>query len=333
LSGAATFFTVSDERFFVGTACLVNSLRMTGHDGELVVLDLGLSPAQRARLEAAATVLDPLPGHGSPPGIFKPFPALLDPSGVLVFLDSDMIVTRSLDALIERAAAGEVVMFSDIEPQRERWFAEWELLFELSGPPRRQPYLNAGFVAFSTECWPGLLERWWHSCRLVPLERTLGAGARSSDPFCFGDQDALNALLMTEVPLERVAGLPEEEAPSSEVLPRVKVVDEQRLACRLGAHSPYVLHYWGAPKPWERSSWLRVRRNAYVRLMPRLLYPVGVPVRVDPSELPRWLRRGGLGRVQLAVLSAANAALRLLLDRLSHDARNRVARVRRRLVG
>jgi hypothetical protein len=333
LSGAATFFTVSDHRFFVGTACLVNSLRLTGHRGEVVVLDMGLSPAQRARLEAAATVLDPLPAHGSPPGIFKPFPALLEPAGVLVFLDSDMIVTRSLDALVERAAGGEVVMFSDIEPQRGRWFAEWEELFALSAPPRRQPYLNAGFVAFSADRWPRLLERWWHACRLVPLERTLGAGARSSDPLCFGDQDVLNALLMSEVPREHVVGLPEEEAPSSEVLPKVRVVDGERLECRLRAHFPYVLHYWGVPKPWERNAWVRVRRNAYVRLMPRLLHAADAPVPVDPGELPRWLRRGPLARTQLMLLSAANGALRMLLDRLSHDARNRVARIRRRLVG
>jgi hypothetical protein len=333
LSGAATFFTVSDERFFVGTACLVNSLRLTGHDGELVVLDLGLTPAQRARLSAATTVLDPLPEHGSPPGIFKPFPALLDPAGVLVFLDSDMIVTRSLDALVARAAAGEVVMFSDIDPQRERWFAEWEELFGLGAPPRRQRYLNAGFLALSADHWPGLLDRWWHACRLIPLERTLGAGARSSDPFCFGDQDALNALLMSEVPREQIVGLPEEEAPSADLLPRVKILDDQRLACRLGNHRPYVLHYWGGPKPWEQGAWVRVRRNGYVRLMPRVLYAADVAVGLHPRELPRWLRGGRLGRVQLAVLSAANGALRLFLNRLSHDARNRVARVRRRLVG
>lgn len=216
------------------------------------MLDLGLSSAQRTRLEAAATVVDPLPEHGSTPGIFKPFPALLEPSGPLVFLDSDMIVTRSLDRLVERAAAGKILMFSDIEPQRERWFAEWEQLFGLDGPPRRQPYLNAGFVAMSADHWPGLLERWWRACRLIPLERTQSAGARSSDPFCFADQDALNALLMSEVPREKVVGLPELEGPSADLLPRVKVVDEQCLACRLGGQSPSCTT-GAAPSPGSRT--------------------------------------------------------------------------------
>jgi Glycosyl transferase family 8 len=331
LPGAPTFFTVSDEHFFVGTVCLVNSLRLTGHDGEIVVLDLGLASEQRTRLAVTATLVDPLPEHGRPPGIFKPFPALLDHSGTLVFLDSDVIVTRSLDPLVERAAAGEVVMCSDIEPQRNRWFGEWEELFNLPAAPRRQPYLNAGLVAFSRDRRPGLLERWWEASHAIPVERTMPAGARSTDPFAFGDQDVMNALLMTVVPRERVVGLPEEECPSPELLPRVKVLDERRLACRLRDRSPYLLHYWGGPKPWHPRAWARVRRDAYVRLIPRLLYDVDAPVPVAPGEVPRWLRPGRLDRLQLRLLGAANAFVRVFLNRLSHDSRNRLARVRKRL--
>jgi hypothetical protein len=224
-------------------------------------------------------------------------------------------------------------MCSDIEPQRQRWFAEWEELFGLPAAPRRQPYLNAGLVAFSADRWPGLLEHWWEASHAIPVERTLPAGARSTDPLCFGDQDVMNALLMTVVPRERVVGLPEEECPSPKLLPRVRVVDERRLACRIGERSPYLLHYWGGPKPWQPNAWVRVRRDAYVRLIPRLLYGADAPVPVAPHELPRWLRPGRLDRLQLFVLGAVNAFLRAFLDRLSHDSRNRVARLRKRLVG
>ncbi|MEA2207399.1 MAG: hypothetical protein QOE77_4175 [Blastocatellia bacterium] len=329
----ATFFTVSDERFFVGTVCTVNSLRLTGHDQEIVVLDLGLSSDQRRRLEQAATVVDPPGTHSGTVFAYKPFPFLLGATGTIVLIDSDMIVTRSLEPVIEDAAAGRVVMFSDLPAMSGRWFAEWEELFNLHTPPRREEYMNAGFVAMSIDHFPDFLERWWHASVLVPPERTLGKGARGTDPFCFSDQDALNALLMSEVPAGTVARLPHEEAPSEGFLASVEVVDEASLACRLGAHSPYVLHYWGGPKPWEPVAWMRVRRNAYVKLMPRLLFAPDAPVPVAPEELPRWLRPGRLERAQLNALSAANGALRFALDRLSPDTRRKAAMLRKRLVG
>ena len=46
-----TFFTVADERFFPGAVCLLNSLRLSGNDAELVILDAGLTDAQRRRLD------------------------------------------------------------------------------------------------------------------------------------------------------------------------------------------------------------------------------------------------------------------------------------------
>ena len=329
----ATFYTVSDERFFVGTVCTVASLRLTGHDQEIVVLDLGLTPDQRRRLERAATVVDPPGEHSGNRFVYKPFPFMLGASGTIVLIDSDMIVTRSLDPLIEHAAAGRMVLFSDLPAMSPRWFAEWEQLFRLAAPPRREEYMNAGFVAMSLDHFPDFLERWWHASALVPPERTISAGARGTDPFCFSDQDALNAMLMSEVPAGTVVRQPHEEAPSEGLLAKVEVVDEASLACRLGAHETYVLHYWGGPKPWEPIAWMRVRRNAYVKLMPRLLFAADAPVPVAPEELPRWLRPGPLERAQLRVLSGANGALRFALDRVSPDTRRKAAMLRKRLVG
>ena len=332
MPGRVTFYTVSDARFFVGTACLVNSLRLTGNRDQIVVLDLGLTASQRERLSAEATVIERPAAAREFPLIFKPYPALLEPTGAVVVIDSDMIVTRSLDPITDMAAAGKFVLFSDIEPQNERWFAEWEGLFGLPVAPRHQPYLNTGLVAFSVDHWPHMLARWWEACDRVPQERTIARGARSSDPFCFSDQDALNALLMSEVPRDAVVGLPEEEGPSAGLLSRVRVDANDALRCRLDGHEPYLLHYWGGPKPWERSAWIRVERNAYVRLMPRVLYGSAAPIPVEPHELPRWLRPGLANAALLGVLSAGNRLLRLGLDRLSFDARNRASKVKRRII-
>ncbi len=47
-----------------------------------------------------------------------------------------------------------------VDSKIERWFPEWERLFKLPYRPRRQPYINAGFLDFSVESWPHLLPRW-----------------------------------------------------------------------------------------------------------------------------------------------------------------------------
>jgi hypothetical protein len=48
------------------------------------------------------------PGDVSRPSLLKAFPRFLDPSGVIVIIDSDMIVTRSLGYIIDRAAKGRI---------------------------------------------------------------------------------------------------------------------------------------------------------------------------------------------------------------------------------
>jgi hypothetical protein len=66
----------------------------------------------------------------------------------VVLLDSDMIVTSSLDDLITPAAAGRIAVHPDHEITRERQFPEWASTFELEAPLRPQRYVNAAPVAF-----------------------------------------------------------------------------------------------------------------------------------------------------------------------------------------
>ena len=52
-----TDYTVSSQAYFLGTAALLNSLRLTGNEGQVVVLDAGLMPEERAVLEAHTNVV------------------------------------------------------------------------------------------------------------------------------------------------------------------------------------------------------------------------------------------------------------------------------------
>lgn len=332
--GEPTFFTVSNEGYFLGAVCLINSLRLTGNRGEIVVLDTGLSASQRARLEPHVTLFEAPDEVRGTPMLLKPFPHLLDPQGTVVIIDSDMIVTRSLDPIVEQAHAGKVCLFADIEDQRNRRLDEWEQAFGLAAPPREgQHYLNAGFMSFSTDHHPGLLPRYWELCKEIPFEGTMVAHAGYDSPFWAGDQDALNALLMSEVPAEAVVEMPEAEGPSADWLGQVRIEDRQTLSCSFEGHEPFLLHYWGGPKPWQPQSWMRVAHDAYVDLMPRVLFADDVTIPVDPGELPAWIRPGVAARFELSALGAMNVGARKLLERVPDDARRRLAKAARRALG
>src|SRR5213075_1338099 len=86
-TGTATYYTISEAEFFLGTVMLLNSLRITGNEGKLVVLDVGLEPKQRALLERHTDVVAvPKKIAGSPVSM-KPYPYLLDAMGTVVVID------------------------------------------------------------------------------------------------------------------------------------------------------------------------------------------------------------------------------------------------------
>ncbi len=100
------FFTLGDADYFVGAVALVNSLRLVGHTERITFLDLGLLPEQRAILAAECDFVDVRREPGDHPWTYQPFAHLTDPSGICAILDSDVIVTRRLDELIDRARDG-----------------------------------------------------------------------------------------------------------------------------------------------------------------------------------------------------------------------------------
>lgn len=308
------FFTIADRRFFPGAVAMMNSLRLTGNIGDVVVLDRGLTPEQRDLLDHHATVVQ-LPdedlGH---PVLAKAFPHVLGAQGTIVLIDSDMLVTGSLSSITSLAEEGRICVFPNHYTARDRWFAEWQEIFELPTAPRHQTYFNAGFVCFSTQHWPDFLRLYWEACQRVPSRTVLrGSSARGdigarapSDPISLADQDALNALLMSVIPPEAIAELPAWGQVARGEMVRVRIVDQHRLACTLDGVATTILHYTRNPKAWERENWWRVRWDAFTLLLPRVLLADDVPLKLQPATMPVWARPGRLSHACLRALDLAH---------------------------
>jgi hypothetical protein len=306
-----TFYTVSNAQYFPGTVALLNSLRLTGNLGELVVLDVDLTASQRKLLRGHCTLVKVPHEVAINPLLLKPFPAVLEPDGVVVIIDSDIIVTKSLAHLVEDARQGRICVFPDA--QSDRWFAEWKDLFDLGGSLRRQPYVNSGFVAFSTARWPALLHRWRSLAECIDSSSTRAGGAARDTPLWDGDQDALNAILMSEIPEDALAMRPVHEAPTSySDRRRMRVVDIDRLLCTYDDRSSLFVHAAGTPKPWEGTSWeRRIWKDGYVQLLPRVLFADDATVKLRPADVPLWVRPGRLAQLATYGLDVGHSLLRL----------------------
>jgi hypothetical protein len=356
----ATFYTVTDAAFFPGTVALINSLRLTGHDHPMIALDNGLTSRQRERLERVAEVVD-APHESSPksPLTLKPFPLLTGASGTVVIIDSDILVTAPLGPVLELAGQGQICVYPDLPEEQQRWCREWQELFLLSRPPRRQTYVNSGFVAFSTERWPNLLEDWWEACARIPAARVFTA---EDQPFRYGDQDALNAILMAEIPFEAQAVLPY----TSIAFPveQTEVVNESELCCVRDGRRVEIVHHLTGPKVWSREGlyrmvmseewalagrfpqdglprltlsehWSRTFRgrlplpDPYIRLFPRVGLGQDVALKLGSGDVPWWLRPGSRQRLALRHYRvcwafwlggvALRRRLRILLGRLARS--------------
>jgi hypothetical protein len=323
MSSTVTFYTVTDATFFPGTVALINSLRLTGHDDALVALDNGLTRSQRERLERVVSVADaPEESLAKSPLTLKPFPLLIGAKGTVVIIDSDIIVTASLAPALALASRGQICLYPDLPEEQNRWCSEWQELFSLSVSPRRQTYLNSGFVAFSVDHWPNLLEEWWDACGRIPAEQVFTA---EDQPFRYGDQDALNAILMSEIPTEAQTILPYESIAFP--VAQSEVLDESELKCERDCHTVAVVHHLTGPKVWSREGlyrmvmseewalagrfpvgglprltlsdhWSRTIRgrlplpDPYIRLFPRVVLGPNVVLKLDLRDVPWWLRPG-----------------------------------------
>lgn len=315
------FCAVADSAYFLGAVALINSLRLTGHEGEIAFLDVGLSESERSFLEREATVHPGPEGAGWLSVFVKPTLAKLYPDRTVALLDNDLVITGSLEPLLSAADAGNVAAFE--QPDTTRWFGDWEQLFSLRAPLRRGRYANGGCVVLSSSRWAQLIERWLELGDLVGAARAnrpflLRAEEVSVDPMGYNEQDTLNALLMSEVPEYAVQLWPHELTPFWEERDQVRVVDKASLRCQVAGATPVFLHATGQPKPWQANGWLRLRFLAFNRLFARVLVADDVALRLPASALPPWLRPGLFGRIlgdSAAVLARAVPAALALVPR------------------
>jgi hypothetical protein len=277
----AAFYCVSDDRYFLGAVGMLNSLRLLGHREPVYVLDCGLTAHQRQLLAPHATLV-PAPSE-APPWLLKTVAPLRHPAEVMVLIDADIVATRSLAELIERAAEPRVIA---IENDTDRFVAQWGELLGL-GEVRRQPYLSSGLVFLGQPVGTDVLQLMAELQDRVDFDRTFWRDNVPDYPFLYGDQDVLNAILASRVERHRVTALPNRLAPNPP-FHGLRVVDEAMLRC---AHrdgtEPYGLHHF-APKPWLEPT----HHGVYSRLLCRLLTADDVPIRVDEAQLPLRLRSG-----------------------------------------
>ncbi len=320
----ARFFTQADSLFFLGAATMLESLRLSGNTDPAFVLDLGLRPEERKRLSAAAEILTlPRGLDGLHPRQMKATADLFWSSGVVVLLDSDMIVTSPLDDLIEEARAGKIAVHPDHDITKGRQYPEWVETFELRAPLRPQPYVNCAPLAISLERWPQFFERWRDAClRLPPDWPSHGFVG----PFGLPAQDAMNALLMSEIPAEAMWIGAKERTVHADAMSEVEILDARSLSCRYRGAAPVVLHFGGIPKVWERPGWRRIRTgDAYIRLLRRLLFDRDVHVPFQPHEVPLWLRPRQIGRTAALTVGLVNF-VRIDLRNSARLLRNRLFR-------
>jgi hypothetical protein len=275
------FYCVTDERYFLGAVGLINSLRVVGHTEPVFVLDCGLNPEQRQLLSPHVTLVE-APG-AAPPWLLKTIAPLRHPAEVMVLIDADVVVTRSLDELIARAAEPRVVA---IENDMDRFVAEWGELLGL-GAVRRQPYVSTGLVLLGQPIGTDVLTQIDRLADKVDPALTVRSGGDPSYPLHYPEQDILNAVLASRVDAGRTVSLSHRFAPYPP-FPGVRLVDRRTLRCAYrDGTQPFALHHFGT-KPWLEPA----RDGPYSRLLRRLLTGSDVSIPVGEGELPPRLRSG-----------------------------------------
>jgi hypothetical protein len=323
---AAAFYCVADARYFVGAVALLNSLRLVGHTEPFVVLDCGLSSAQRGLLRPHATLVPGRPDNL--PVLMKAEAPLSCPADVVVLVDADVILTRPLTELMDRAAEGRVVAFRN---DLARFFPAWGELLAL-GPVRRQHYVNGGLLCLGGEVGSRLLELLRDNAPRIDARLTWWGSGDGGDPFYFAEQDLLNALLSTAIEPDRLVALEYRLAPTLPSFHKLRIVDQTTLRCAYAdGVEPYLLHHI-AFKPWLEI----VYCNVYARLLTRLLFGPDVTLRLDASQVPLRLRTGLISAIARTAANAYDRTRWLVRDRLppriaarfGSETMRKVARVR-----
>lgn len=320
----AAFYCVSSGMFFLGAVAMINSLRLLGHTELIFVLDRGLNAAQRDALSAEATLV--AAPDDSTPFLLKTVAPLLHPAGVMVLIDADIVVTRSLAELIGRASQGRVLA---VEHGQDRFFPEWGEL--IGGTARHRRYVSSSLVLLGGPVGAKVVETMDRVQRRIDLARTpysgsvpdfasLGGSFPDTDPhhpFYFADQDVLNAVLATEVDAQQVEVL-DRRAEAITPFTGLRLMDKNTLRCAFeDGTEPFAVHHFMPTKPWLEPTFPGV----YLELLTRLLRGGDLAIRVPNRELPAHLSPGLIGAARSWRRGGLSARLRALRDRRAAGSR------------
>jgi hypothetical protein len=278
----AAFYCVVDSRYFLGAAALINSLRLLGHDEPVFVLDCGLTESQRELVVPHATIV-PAPDD-TPPWLLKAAAPLRHPAEVMVLVDADVVVTRPLTELVQKAARPSIVAFRN---GSNRFVPEWGELLKL-GTARPRPYVSSSLVLLGGSLGIDALHLMEGLQNQVDFDRTFWRTNVPDYPFLLADQDLLNAILATRVDPDRVVEL-EDRLEAVPPFAGLRVIDEGSLRCAYADGTrPYMVHHFLPVKPWLEST----MPGVYTQLLVRLLGGSDVAIQVPRRELPLHLRPG-----------------------------------------
>jgi hypothetical protein len=297
----------------------VNSLRLTGNSSPILVFDAGLTSDQRDALATVAEVRRlSISGAYVLPAFRKP-QLLSGLEGPLVFLDSDMIVTASLEPAATAAVAGLICVLPDGPPRLQcRRFADaWTRTLGLQHPLRTQPYINSGFIALDASRWTALVDRWAELCAHVgesrsQLPHSIPMEVADAHPFAYLDQDVLNAVLMSEVDESAVCVLDWRSAGVPEPEDGTRVIDRVSLRCESDGRPTMLLHHLVHPKPWFPEARGCLAYEPYDELLVRLLSGPDLTIVPPVDAVPAWLRPGPVRRMQRIVARGQTMPARLL---------------------
>ena len=236
------------------------------------------------------------------PHLLKWIAPLQHPADLMLLADTDLIVLRSLEPLLENAATGKVVAFEDALASRHD--PRWGAILDLPRL-RRQTYVNSGLLAFPQTLGTLLLEELRTLSQRVDLEASMeGRLGTPSDPLYYLDQDVLNAVLATRIKGRDISVIEHRLAPHPP-FPGLTITDPIRLRCTYSdGTEPFVLHHIQR-KPWLYS----IPTNAYSELLTRLLIAPALPLRVPSTAIPLRLRDGRLASMDRRGISVWSASL------------------------
>jgi hypothetical protein len=278
------FYCVADERYFLGAVGLVNSLRLVGHDEPVFLLDCGLTAAQRERLSPEVTLVEG--PRDAAPHVLKAIAPVRHPANTAVLIDTDMIATRSLAPLIERAREGRIGGGS---AEMDRFCPEWGELLDL-GELEPRPYLSTGLVLAGGELGAEVLRLVDERRDRVDFERTFWRRNVPDYPLLHADQDLINAAICARARRDEVFVF-DPKLSAAPPFDGLRVLDAGTLRCGYAdGTEPYVLHHW-LTKPWLEPT----HEGVYSRLLRRLLVGDDLAIRVPREAVPSRFRAGPRG--------------------------------------